>query len=345
MGVLVKTPMELAFAAVNEAEADLLVKMKVCGLMVGYERRWGHDEYRSVPGGVEQQFVTEILNPETGKASRTFKMAGKRDGVVAYQGQQKFLRELKTTSEDISPVSSYWAHLRIDGQVSTYYLTHWQEGEKLDGTLYDVVRKPAIKPKQIPKGSGKKSDEENVGTLVEICDKGTYYGGDVPAGTIPDEESPYLYYLRLCHEVTVNAERYYQRKSVPRLDSDIAEFAQELWDIAKEINEAIKTGRHYRNSDACMVYGRPCEFLGICSGNEDIDCGKWVKRKSVHNELEGVGANCLTISRIRCFQTCRRKHHLYYNVGITRYDEEETEALALGKLLHLAQEVWWGARV
>lgn len=49
-------------------------------MIIGYVARWG------APRGivsVEQQFEIDLINPETGAASRTFRMAGKFDAIAA----------------------------------------------------------------------------------------------------------------------------------------------------------------------------------------------------------------------------------------------------------------------
>lgn len=93
-----------------------------------------------------------------------------------------------------------------------------------------------------------------------------------------------------------------------------------------------------------MLYGSPCEFLGVCSGYDDISSANWKQREWVHPELpagEGRGLELLTNSRIRCFQTCRQKHHFKYEIGIERVDEEERESLFFGDLFHRALEAYF----
>lgn len=48
-------------------------------MIVGYVARWG-DPTRGVVA-VEQQFEVDLVNPETGAPSRTFRLAGKMDGI------------------------------------------------------------------------------------------------------------------------------------------------------------------------------------------------------------------------------------------------------------------------
>ena len=91
------------------------------------------------------------------------------------------------------------------------------------------------------------------------------------------------------------------------------------------------------------MYGSPCKYLGICSGHDEPDSNNWQKRDLVHielPELEGDGRDVLTNSRIRTFQTCRRKHFYQYDIGSERINEEEREALYFGSCFHAALAAW-----
>jgi hypothetical protein len=323
----------------RDPDAAAVIAAKVKGLMVGYDARWNGAEWALV-GDAEHVVRLPIVNPETGRTSRTFDQAGKFDGIAAGYGKTVLL-EHKSTSDDIAdPDAPYWRRLAIDSQVSKYMLQSWQEGLKLDGCLYDVIRKPGIRPKRLTKAD-----------LAEISAKGTYCGFQVEYGEYElvlrgqGDETPYLYFLRLSAETMAEPERYFQRRMVPRLDSEVAEYATELWQIADEIRMARINRRHFRNSEACIAYGRPCEFLGICSGHDTPDSDKWTRATEVHGELPGIGdgRDTLTNSRIKTFQTCRRKHELRYEIGLRRVNEDEAEALYLGTALHEALAAWWTA--
>ncbi len=143
-------------AAKAACGGDGITAAKIIGLLIGYHARWSGEPLE--PVAVELEFKdVPILNPETGHKSKTFTQAGKLDGVVK-SSRGKFLIEHKTCSEDIEDSTApYWQRLAIDSQISMYSLAHWQDDSRLDGTIYDVIRKPTIKPKQIPAGS-KKND-------------------------------------------------------------------------------------------------------------------------------------------------------------------------------------------
>ena len=150
-----------------------------------------------------------------------------------------------------------------------------------------------------------------------------------------------MYSARLSSLVGKDPEKFFQRRLVPRLDGEIVDFARELWDVAKDIGTARKESRHYRNSDACMNWNTPCKYLCICSGHDTPDSSKWIK-VPIHPELPSGGdTDVLTNSRIKTFQTCRRKHYYSYELGIEKVDQEERYALWFGSLMHEALRIWF----
>lgn len=319
------------------ANANGLESAKAKALMIGYDRRYRDAGF--VCEDKEVPFHLPIYNPATRRTSRTWTNAGKYDGIVTRDGGA-WLLEHKTTSDDLSPESTYWKQLAIDSQVSHYMLARWQEGQRLVGTLYDVIRKPSINPKKLTKA-------EQQSFIVNLRYYDTTFDIDYVAQWQQDaeaRETAEMYGARLAYDCTTERpDWYFHRKPIPRMDHDVLEYAAELWEVSNQIKAARKSGVHYRNSGACAMYGRPCEFLGICSGYDTPESGNWQPRK-LHSELDldgDVGRNVLTNSRVRCFQTCRRKHFYRYELGIERRVDEQAEALRFGSLMHLALEAWW----
>lgn len=336
------TALQAALDALGSPQDDAgkIIAAKIRGLMVGYDARWRNAGWETV--STEEVFQLPVINPETGAASRTFTQAGKFDGIARHSGKT-YLVEHKTTSDDIAdPDANYWRRLAIDAQVSAYALANWQAGRKLDGTLYDVIRKPTIRPKNLSK-----SERQGILATKE------YFGYAVPEAILhriivegQDAECDWLYSARLASDCVENPAKYFARKILTPLDHEITEFAGELWDVAQSIIEARRHARHYRNSDSCMQYGSPCAYLGICSGYDSPDSANWQKAESVHSELSGLatfngGRDVLTYSRCKTFQTCRRKAYYRYELGIRRIDEEQKEALVFGSAMHRALEEWW----
>jgi hypothetical protein len=322
---------------VNAPDKQQVIAAKCRGLMIGYHARWSDVQFEVL--SVEDYITSGLYNPETERSSRTFTLAAKKDVTVRYEGQ-KVLIDHKTTSDDIEdPSSPYWRQLAVEAQPSHYMLIDWLRGEKIDYAIWDVVRKPGISPKEI-------SAADHKNTLIT----GAYCGYKISEESIAalgtsKRETLEMYTARLADDcMRQRPQRYFQRRTVPRLDHQIAEHAREVWGLAKSIMDDRLANRWPRNSKACMQYGSPCRFLGICSGHDDPESGQWAKKDSVHNELpllEGDGRSVLTFSRLGSYQTCRRKHFYDYELGIERYDEEEREALFFGNVWHAAQEAWF----
>lgn len=339
------------------AEYNALQQAKARAMMIGYHARYADQRWRTVE--LEQVNFLPLINPETGAKSRTWSVATKPDGIATLGGKNDLsLLEHKTTAEDIAdPAAPYWRRLAIDGQVSHYGLGELVNGRKVNGTLYDVLRKATIRPKRIVKGSPKKTAEENFGTWQEIETTGSYFGFllneyheiDIEAARESGNETPALFELRLLHDVLSRPDRYYQRRNVPRLDDELAEYAAELWDMGKDMLTARTEGRHYRNTSHCNAYGSVCPYLSLCAGVDDDDSQNWRRLDVVHRELsehampDGDGRAVLTNSRLNLFKSCRRKHYYRYELGIVPAADEEREALAFGTLIHKALEAWWGA--
>jgi hypothetical protein len=316
-------------------DKEALIVAKCRGLVVGYHQRWKDAGY-SVDA-VEALVTSGLWNPETGRQSRSFILAGKLD-VTGFRSR-RVLFDHKSTSEDITdPNSPYWRQLIVEAQPSHYALLEWLNGRKVDEIVWDVMRKPGISPKNVAKADA-----------AAVRNTGRYFGLDLSKESLTElgetgRESLEMYTARLAYDCTeVRPQWYFQRRTVPRSDADIHEYATELWAHSQDILYARRENRWPRNSGACMLYGSPCKFLAVCSKYDDINSDKWKRKKNVHNELpmlEGDGRDVLTNSRIRTFQTCRRKHLYEYELGIDRQDEEERESLVFGTIWHRALETW-----
>src|SRR6185312_12707124 len=104
------------------------------------------------------------------------------------------------------------------------------------------------------------------------CITGDYCGYKMSAETIATlrdgskRENLEMYTARLADDlINQRPNRFFQRRAVPRLDHQIMEHAREVWMHAQNIIEARRENRWPRNAKACMLYGRPCKFLDLCS--------------------------------------------------------------------------------
>jgi len=288
-------PLGAALAAL-QGEADPYDRVRAEALLTGYHYRWQEEAYKVV--GVEVQFEAKLINPGTGAASRTWTLGGKIDAIVEdLRDGRILLVEHKTSAEDITPGSSYWRRLRMDGQVSTYFAGARQAlGLDVAGCLYDVVAKPGIRPSAVPL-----LDEEGVkivlnaqGERVRTKDgKKWRQTGDTAEGFVLQSrpETPEEFRARLVEAIAADPDRYYSRGEVVRLDSEMDEAAFDAWQLAQQIRESQLAQRNPRNPDACIRFGKPCAFFEVCSGAASLeDPALFTRSAHVHPELAGAEA-------------------------------------------------------
>jgi hypothetical protein len=329
------TPLEAAIAVVDAEPEYTLRQATVRAMLCGYDHKYGDQQDRYKIHRVEEFVSSPLYNPATGAKSRTFINAGIVD-VDLEDGAGHGIMDHKTTSDSIEDADgAYWQQLIVESQLDHYLLLKHINGEKADWAVWDVMRKPGIRPRALTKAEQK-----------ELEASGRYFGAPFPADIVraalaDGRESLELYEARLIAECVENNDRYFQRRRITRLAGAIATYAEELWDNGQEFVTTRQTKRRGRNSGACMNYGRACTYLPLCAGHDTTDSGNWRPKAYVHGELpifdDGQqGRSILTNSRIRTFQTCRRKEYYAYELAIERNDPEEVEVLAFGTLWHKA---------
>lgn len=339
---LIDPALTAAFQAIDDftTEENWVVAATCKGLLEGYHARWAESHKEIEVTEIEKTYLAPLINLKTNEESKVFQSAGVIDKSANHHG--KVIFDHKTTSMDISdPTGPYWRQLETDSQPSQYELLKLANSERIDRVIWDVIRKPGIKPKKIAKKD-----------RAEITSLQTYHGVPVSEEAkvkyiTEEREDAELYQIRVALETKDKPDRYFARRSVPRTQQQLAEYYQEVWDIGLDIELARENDRHYRNPGSCMQFNSPCKFLGICSGYDSPDSNNWVVKDKIHNEL-GIdpepgerGEKWLTNSRMKCFQTCRKKHYYDYELGIERVDAEEKEALYTGSCFHKALDAWW----
>ena len=255
--------------AIDGSGLDEFDAATASALMTGYHLRWMREPLRVVT--VEREFRRPILNPETGAASRTYDLSGKVDSVAIDEHGDGWLVEHKTTSRDVSVGSPYWQALAMDSQVSLYMDAIGSElGIELVGCLYDVIRKPTIKPAKATPEDKRKFTK----------------AGKLYAGQRDRDETPAEWFSRLAEDIAERPDFYFVRGKIARTESDLREARFDLWQTAKMIRESEKLDRWPRNPDACWHFGRPCDFWEACTGQASLDDSrKFVKREKAHSEL------------------------------------------------------------
>ena len=128
----------------------------VAAMFDGHQRRWGDAGIEPVAS--ELAFDLPLVNPATGAATPIWRVAGVIDRIVRMPDGRLALMEYKTTSRDFAPGADYWLRLHLDPQLSIYVVAARELGYDIQTVLYDVTRRPALRPlKATPEDSGASS--------------------------------------------------------------------------------------------------------------------------------------------------------------------------------------------
>lgn len=283
--------LEAALEVGTQGAKDEYEAAKVRVLLRGYEARWGN-EADAILGrgdvlGVEETFYAPIVNPETGRSSQLYVLGGKLDVRL----RERFI-EHKTSSEDVGLGSIYWRRLLLNTQVSTYYAGARALGTDVEGCIYDVVRKPALRPSgtvPVLDGQGEKMVLDADGNRVMTKGgKRWRQTADAELGyrLVVRDETVEEYEARLTEEIASNPDKYYQRGEVVRLEAEEREAQLDVWQLVHAMREAELADSHPRNADACQRYGSLCGYFDVCSGTAVLeDAARFERVTNVHPEL------------------------------------------------------------
>jgi hypothetical protein len=276
----------------NEDTSDPYDLARAVILLTGYSVRWA-DEFADLEVlHVEHTFTAPLLNPSTGAASRTFELGGKLDVLVRQRSTGLvFIVEHKTSSDDIAAGSQYWQLLQLDTQVSTYYAGVRSMGYDVAGCIYDVIGKPGQRPKSVPvlDLDGTPIVHDADGFRVRTKDNKRWrITADASQGyaLVTRPETPEEFAARLADVLMADPDRYFQRGTVVRLESEERDAAFDAWQTARNIRDAALANRHPRNPDACRRFGRVCSYFPVCTGQASLDDPSlFVRVDDVHAEL------------------------------------------------------------
>jgi hypothetical protein len=246
------------------------------GMFLGYVARYPTETFRVV--AIEKTFECPIINPATGWASRSFRLAGKVDALVQDPGSgEYFIMEHKSASQI---VGSAIDRLPLDFQVHVYLLGLSRSlGIPIAGVIYDVTAKCALKQRVAETAA---EFEERRSLLLAKSRSGKTSA--VQREAEPDD----AFQLRV-------AEKYrdpemFLRETLYVSQADIDEVQAELWDLTQQLLSANRTGGWYRNDALCFQFNRPCSYFPLCraGGNPNLVENLYEKRPA-HSELATNG--------------------------------------------------------
>lgn len=241
---------------------DPYMQAKATEVLLGYS--WPDREGYEVLA-VEHPVTFPLLNPDTMQPSRLYEMGAILDLVLRrIRTGEIILVEHKTTGSDFSDdASGYWNRLAMDPQLSLYVVACESQGWKVDRIIYDVIARPQLRPKLA-------TPEENRRYTKD---------GKLDARQRDRDETPEEFRARLRADIESRPERYFARREIARVESEIRDGMLDTWEEAKAIRQAELSGRHPRNPDACHLYGTTCDFYDVCAyGTDPAGSSLYVKR-------------------------------------------------------------------
>lgn len=251
-------------------------------LVTAYDARWSEWAQGVEVLAVECPFETELTHPVTGIAHPVFRLAGKIDAMVRLSDGRVALVEHKTTSQDAAAGSDYRRALTLNAQVGIYFAGATALGLTADVCVYDVLRKPAVKPLLATPAESRRYTKD----------------GKLYAAQRDRDESPTEYEARLCEAIAGEPDKYLLHAEIVRSDDELTDLAWDLWQTAEMITRTQETVRQCadvravpRHPSACLTHGVPCAYLPVCEGTASArDTTRYQRLDNPHVELARAGS-------------------------------------------------------
>ncbi len=220
-------------------------------MMMGYAMRYPQETFTVMT--LEQTFAGPLINPETGRASRTLSLAGKVDGLVELNGEV-FLLEHKTAS---TLDGAYLEKLWMDFQLLLYaYALEKHRRVRIAGVIYNILVKAKLR-----QGQGETEDEFRQ-RAAELAAKNKT-GTTSAQRKLPESDADFQGRLREKYADPAMFHRevlYFSREQ-------LAEVERELWTLGQHFLYARRTQGFFRNTSQCFHYGAPCAYYPLCRAN------------------------------------------------------------------------------
>ena len=248
----------LAIAIPDGIDLDDYSCSTLSAMLAGYYDTYGPKETVAVMNP-EIQFDFALVDG--------FRAQGKIDGIGTLHDNRSVLIESKTTSDSVLPASDFWMRLRFNMQVYQYVDASRRAGWDIAEVIYDVTRKPLIKPSKIYNldkegkkivldkkgkrvfgtkkikvtvGKGKKATQEV--QEVEDITKPRQSADEKLGQTLKHHiETPDEFSTRLWKDTLARPEFYFCRKEVPIIDGDLEMFNRQRLAMVRLIQHFRRT--------------------------------------------------------------------------------------------------------
>ena len=229
-------------------DANLMVQWHLATAMIrGYAERYATEEFDVVE--VEKEFVGEIRNPDTGRQSQTFRIAGKVDGIVRCHDGLYLLEHKTASTVDASYLDKLWT----DTQIALYCYYLRELGYPIVGVIYNVLLKSRLK-----QGKGETQEEYEV-RHAELAAKNKS-GKSTAKRQMPETDDEFQSRLTEWY----SRPEAFHREFIYLSEDRLAMLQDEVWEITQQYLDARRRGKWLLNTSNCFSYQRPCEYLAYC---------------------------------------------------------------------------------
>jgi RecB family exonuclease len=244
------TVLEFIDAQFPQREHDAVQKQRwhlARAMFVGYAQRYPTEDFAVVD--VEKTFTGEIRNPDTGRTSQTFVMAGKADGIVRLDGELYLLEHKTAGSLDANYLDKLWT----DTQIALYCFYLRQNGYPIVGVLYNVLLKTRLRQ------HAGETQEEYEARRAELAAKNKS-GRSTAQRKLPETDEEFQGRLA---EWYAKPEAFH-RERIYLSEDRLAMLQDEVWEVTQQYLDARRRGKWLLNTSNCFAYERPCEYLPYC---------------------------------------------------------------------------------
>ncbi len=216
-------------------------------MIEGYARRYPTEDFEIVE--VEKEFQCDIRNPDTGRLSQTFTMAGKVDGIVRLS-DGLYLLEHKTAS---TITSDYLDRLWTDTQIALYSFYLRERGYAIIGLIYNVLLKARLKQR-----AGETAEEYEARRAALAAKNRS--GRSTAKRRMPESDEEFRARLADWYRQP----EAFHRERIYLSEDRMAMLQDEVWEITQQYLDAKRRGKFLLNTSNCFAYQRPCSYLPYC---------------------------------------------------------------------------------
>lgn len=257
-----------------------------------YETKYQEDKAFGVKV-IETEIKREVSIPfpNNNKKSK-WKYVFIPDKVIEVKGKL-WLVSIKTAGKlQEADINKYY----VDQQALTELMFLEKEyGRKFEGIIYQIIIKPQIKPKQIPK-----LDDDGIKVVIDANGERVFKkdgkpreSADKEAGymLVTREETESEFTERLIETIKESDDSFIRTLHRRVTEDDLDSCKKDLWNNNKYIITAKKNKWYQKNTNSCNIYGA-CPYLKICahliSDQEIIDTYEIKKEKEIETNEDPI---------------------------------------------------------